>query len=360
MTRNVATVALAAVALACFLSGNANAQNGSTYSCPLYRQIVYNNPQSCLFLWDWNGLMGNPNLPAGLVACNPYGIPFDEVAVVLGPRCGSPARPNDICLGCLTAGAPINLSTGNTYVIQSDISIPGLGGGLRLSRTWNSMLPPMQNTSPFMFGINWRSTYEERLIINSGDGYVKYLLADGSVWSFAVSALGTPNVYMVAAPANDTTTTLTDGSPSWTMSAKNGEKRIFAAASGVLTAIIDRNGNTTQLAYDASNRLTTVTDPAARHLNFTYVSPTSNLVGTVTSDVGIALSYAYDGQGRLTQVTRPDNTIISFVYDAQNKITAVKDNEGKILESHTYDVLGRGLTSSRANGVDAVTVTYPQ
>jgi YD repeat-containing protein len=218
----------------------------------------------------------------------------------------------------------------------------------------------MQNLYPFMFGINWRSTYEERLITNSGDGYVKYLRADGSVWSFAAATFGSPNVYMAAAPANDTTTTITDGSTSWTMTSKNGEKRFFDATSGVLTSIVDRNGNTTQLSYDASNRLITATDPASRHLTFTYVSPSSNLVSSVTSDVGLTLSYAYDGQGRLTQVTKPDNTTISFVYDTQNRITAVKDTDGKILESHTYDVMGRGLTSSRANGVDSVTVSYPQ
>jgi YD repeat-containing protein len=222
------------------------------------------------------------------------------------------------------------------------------------------MLPQMQNSIAFMFGINWRSTYEERLITNSGDGYVKYLRADGSVWSFAVVSAGTPNVYQAAVPASDTTTTITDGSPSWTMTAKNGEKRFFDAATGVLTSIVDRNGNTTQLAYDTSNRLITVTDPAARHLSFTYLGPSSNLVSSVTSDAGITLSYAYDAQGRLTQVTKPDNTTISFVYDAQNRITTVKDAEGKVLESHTYDALGRGLTSSRANGVDSVTVTYPQ
>lgn len=260
----------------------------------------------------------------------------------------------------MTAGSPINLSTGNTFIVESDISIPGVGGGLRLSRTWNSMLPAVQNSYPFMFGINWRSTYEERLITNSGDGYVKYLRADGSVWSFAISALGSPNVFKLAAPANDTTTALTDGSMSWTVTFKSGEKRFFDATNGVLTSFVDRNGNTTQLSYDASNRLATVTDPASRHLTFTYVGPSSNLVSTVTSDVSLTLSYAYDAQGRLTQVTKPDNTVISFVYDAQNRITAVKDNEGKTLESHTYDALGRGLTSSRANGVDSVTVAYPQ
>jgi len=41
---------------------------------------------------------------------------------------------------------------------------------------------------------------------------------------------------------------------------------------------------------------------------FTYVSPSSNLVSSVTSDAGITFSYAYDGQGRLIHVTKPDTT----------------------------------------------------
>jgi hypothetical protein len=39
-------------------------------------------------------------------------------------------------------------------------------------------------------------------------------------------------------------------------------------------------------------------------------------------------------------------------------ISSVTDSNGKILEAHTYDNSMRGLTSSRANGVDAVTVSY--
>jgi YD repeat-containing protein len=58
-------------------------------------------------------------------------------------------------------------------------------------------------------------------------------------------------------------------------------------------------------------------------------------------------------------VTKPDLTTLSFEYDSNGFISAVKDSDGKILESHTYDSKGRGLTSSRAGGVDAVTITYP-
>jgi YD repeat-containing protein len=169
--------------------------------------------------------------------------------------------------------------------------------------------------------------------------------------------------YGAVVPANDTTSVITetwDGTArAWTLVSKNGDKRIFDGATGVLLSIADRNGNLTQLSYDASNRLTTVTDPAGRHLFFNYAA-SSNLVSTVTSDVGITVSYAYDGNGRLTQVTKPDNTTISFQYDANSNITAVLDTNGKVLESHTYDVSHRGLTSSRANGVEAVTVTYQQ
>ena len=63
----------------------------------------------------------------------------------------------------------------------------------------------------------------------------------------------------------------------------------------------------------------------------------------MTSDVGLSTAYAYDGQGRLTQFTKPDNTSVSFEYNAQSLITAVKDYDSKILESHTYDAVGTRL-----------------
>ena len=57
------------------------------------------------------------------------------------------------------AGAPINVTSGNVWVQQRDYRLPGLGGGLELARTWNSLL---QSAGPpslaGMFGRGWRST----------------------------------------------------------------------------------------------------------------------------------------------------------------------------------------------------------
>jgi uncharacterized protein RhaS with RHS repeats len=95
-------------------------------------------------------------------------------------------------------------------------------------------------------------------------------------------------------------------------------------------------------------------------LYFSYPNSSSYLVTSVTSDVGVSLSYAYDTQNRLILVTEPDNSTVSFVYNDPNPylITAVLDSAGKILESHTYDSKSRGLTSSHANGVATVTLSY--
>jgi YD repeat-containing protein len=267
------------------------------------------------------------------------------------PTCGSGAG-NSVP----SAGSPINLTNGNTYIQEMDLKVPGLGGGLALQRTWNSIWPSIENfATTGMFGLYWRSTYEERIFPGSGTSvnYMVYAKSDGGLWYFASNG----TYWSLASPAN-TTAKLVNSGTVWTLTFQNGEQRTFNLTSGSLTSIIDRNGNTTQLAYDGLNRLTTVTDPVSRHLYFTYGSGSSLQVTSVTSDFGISLSYSYDTQNRLTQVTKPDLTTVSFGYNSQSLITSVTDQNGKTLESHTYDTLGRGKTSSRALGVDAVTVTY--
>jgi YD repeat-containing protein len=299
---------------------------------------------------------GEPRL-AGSYGCSGYPGTYQYVCLVQTSSCSPFAAPQETCPRCPHGGGPISLATGNTFIDQVDVTLPGLSGGLTLRRTWNSAWPSTQAALQIgMFGPNWRSTFEERVFVGS-DNYIKYARSDGSFWSFGVN-MPTGSDWAVAAPAN-VAATLEQGTSFWTLTFLNGEKREFDNTTGNLIAIIDRNGNTTQLTYDTSNRLVTVADPASRHLNFTYASSSSNLVTGVTSDVGaLSLSYAYDAQGRLSQITKPDLTTVTFAYNTQSLITTVTDSNGKVLESHTYDSSGRGLTSSRANGVEALTITY--
>ena len=266
--------------------------------------------------------------------------------------------PAPQCPSCAHVGSPVDLATGDTFIAETDVNLPGLGGGLSLSRTWNSI--SFEGTAPLgMFGLRWTSNFEESVFVGS-DGFMKYLRADGGIWSFGYSGQGSNGpIYAVVGPANKTAT-LTETTTKWTLVFESGEQRVFDLTTGKLLSIADRNGNTTTLSYDASYRVVTVTDPASRHLYFTYASPSSFLATGVSSDFGVSLSYSYDQMGRLTQVTKPDSTTVSFQYDSNGYISSVLDNNGKVLESHTYDSSGKGLTSSRAGGAEGITVSYPQ
>ena len=323
--------------LICALTGAAAGQSGSNCYSPV-NTWTWENPNDHPFFYD--------------CAISP-GVEGSLPCKVRTPFCAPVAGPpeNGKCPCTDSAGRPISLASGDTYIIETDVRLSGLGGGLTLVRTWNSLWPPTQSALQIgLFGPNWRSNFEEQVFLGS-DHYLKYARGDGTFWSF-----GLAGNWSVAAPAN-TSATLVQGTSYWTLTLKSGEQRLFDNNSGKLTAIIDRNGNTTQLTYDSLGRLVTVTDPASRHLYFGYGTGTY-LVATVTSDFGVSVSYSYDSQGRLSQVTEPDASTVSFQYDSNSFISAVLDSNGKILESHTYDSSGRGLTSSLANGVDAVTISY--
>ncbi len=263
---------------------------------------------------------------------------------------GSPSCP----LGC---GGPINLASGNVWVSERDYSLPGLGGGLELTRSWNSQ---WQDAAPpsiaGMFGNSWRSTYEEQLSFQ-GSNTLMYWRADGSGWTFTYnSALG---IYGLSSPPDERAQIATDPvTGNFNLTFADGMEKVFNS-NGQLLTIVDRNGNQVSLTYDGSNRLTTVTDAAGRTLTFNYGNANSpNLVSSVQDATGQIAQYTYDANSNLTQVLYPDGSAFNFSYDASNMLLNVTDADGKLIEVHTYDSQHRGLTSTRADGADSVTLTY--
>ena len=86
-------------------------------------------------------------------------------------------------------------------------------------------------------------------------------------------------------------------------------------AHGRPLTLVDPNGLTTTLTYDARQRLT------------------SRTVGTETT------SYEYDGVGQMTKVTLPDGSFLSYTYDAAHRLTAIQDNLGNRI-AYTLDLMG--------------------
>lgn len=269
------------------------------------------------------------------------------------------------CKQCeATAGSPINLTNGNTWITNQDYSLPGLGGGLGLVRTWNSLWTsqvPFETSG--MFGDSWQSNYERRLQVSSGrstssssSSQIKYWRGDGSAWTFSQNPSNL--AYSVISPPDeralltfDTTTNL------FTLALQDGRQEIFDSG-GYLSSLTDRNGNRTTLSYDSSQRLIGVTDAASRTLTFNYSGSSPSLVSSIQDAVRVIATYTYDAGGHLTRVTYADGSSVIYAYDVSGLITSSTDNNGKVFEAHTYDTFRRGLTSQRANGADAISISY--
>lgn len=253
-------------------------------------------------------------------------------------------------------GLPINLTNGNTYVQELDYAIPGLGGGVQLTRTWNSLWP---SNSPWeevgMFGDSWQSNFEEHIQVLQNSA--KYWRGNGSAWTFTYNSGS--QTYSLTSPTDDYATLAYDVSTThFTVTLADGTQRVFSQP-GYLLSIVDRNGNQANLTYDASTRITKVTDAVGRVLSFNYGNSTfPALVTSIQDSVGTVATYGYDSSGHLSVVTYADSSAINFTYDGSGLLLGTVDSQGKTLESHTYDSYRHGLTSQRANGVDYLSVTY--
>ena len=281
--------------------------------------------------------------------------------VSLPPPPPPPSPDHGPCKECEgRAGLPINLGTGDVWITKTDYSVPGLAGGLTVTRTWNSLWQYIKPTSPApspvfqvgMFGKGWISDLEERLqILDANANQVKYWRADGNGWIFGSNGGG---LYSILNPGDAHAILNFDSNAQlYTMTFPDGTTKTFDN-NGYLLSWKDRNGNATTITRSGA-QVTQVTAPGGQSVGFTYGS---GLVTSAQDSVGTVATYNYSGT-LLTSVTYPDGSAVQYGYDGNSSIVSVLDAQGKTLETHSYDSQGHGLTSAKANGVEIVSVQYP-
>jgi RHS repeat-associated protein len=132
-------------------------------------------------------------------------------------------------------------------------------------------------------------------------------------------------------------------------------------AGGLPLTIVDPNGVTTTLAYDARQRLTSsaVTTSAGVRTTTYTIDPTGVLDKLTLPDNSF-LSYSYDSAHRVKQVTDSLGNYVTYTLDALGDKTQVNTYTSasalKRQHSATFDALGRILTD--VGGVSGETTTY--
>jgi len=124
----------------------------------------------------------------------------------------------------------------------------------------------------------------------------------------------------------------TSGQITYTRTLADGSVEVYGASNGAtsypryvfLTQKIDPAGNALSLSYDASFRLTAVTDATGRATTFQYGNATFPLQVTgITDPFGRTATLAYNGAGQLASITDVIGISSSFAYDGSGLVNAL-------------------------------------
>lgn len=249
-----------------------------------------------------------------------------------------PSTPLPLSQLLLTAGArydgqPTNTVFGNYTYQHTDLSMPGFGPPVKLTRTYSSAYPRRT-----IFGWGWSATFINRLTFDGTHAQVTR--DDGRVDSFTWTGAG----FATDARGSVDTLVYDGGTKTYTLSTRQHLRYRFDAA-GRMLAVADADGNTVTLQY-TNEWWTGITDAAGRQWQVGY-SP-AGLVTSVTDPTGRRVWYAYNANDELVSATDPAGGVIQYTYDTLGKhmLLNVVDENGHQVVANYYQEWLDGSTGA--------------
>ncbi|MFJ7147807.1 DUF6531 domain-containing protein [Streptomyces sp. NPDC100445] len=226
--------------------------------------------------------------------------------------------------------AKIDYSTGNLMLTATDFDIAGVGQGLRLARTYNSLDAPYGRVTQ-----RWWQQYERYLSLSSGEAVLYD--ASGATVRFKKNSDGsftTPKGYSEDLKKNsDGTYTLTK----W----KSGSKESYNPG-GTLTKVTDRNHGSITVTQTTSGGFKLTETRSGRWIELDKTFPSQ---WQAKDNTGRTAVYDVDSDGNLAATTDTEGKTVAFGYDSSGRLDKIMTAEGRVT-AFTYDDVNR-VTSLR-------------
>ncbi len=234
-----------------------------------------------------------------------------------GTPTGGPVDPSEELGGCSdghqvhgsATGYPVDTASGDFWHSFTDLTVPGRGPALNLTRTYNSATAGTDSR----FGYGWIDSYSLSLVVNGNTavarcegGATMTFTANGSAWT---------------APPRVLASLTHNGDGSWTL-VRHKSKTYRFDSTGRLTAISDLNGYTSTLSYPSGTQMV-VTGPGGRTLTFTLAGSHVTAV-TDSATPPRTLSYGYDAAGNLTDMIDSAGGHWQFGYDTAHLMLTMR------------------------------------
>jgi RHS repeat-associated protein len=269
----------------------------------------------------------------------------------IGDPTTAPAPNPPACNNC-TDGEPVDLGTGLFVYDKTDLALPDTIP-IALTRTYRT-----KDTLSRPFGIGFTHSYEWFLVGDQAQvTYAELILPDGARIHFDKTS--PPNAPVVMEHMTTPTAFHKSkleynpaGVSGWRLTWPDGTVYIFQtlfSGQNALQSITDRFGNKVTIQRDASLRITRITSPNGRWLEFSYNGTAAQII-QVRDSLGRTVGYTYDGSGRLWKVTDAAGGVTEFTYDTSHRMKTMKDPRQIVYLTNDYDANGRVMKQTQADG----------
>ena len=338
--------------------GSSSADYNSTSTMSVLSGLTYNTAT------DGTALV-EADVPIGWLSGTAFSEPYLSAQAELFDRSGTSVASGSVVY-YTTAGLsgsgdhfhlalPVNTSlvTGE-YKVEVHLTFLNSGGTAISTQNFGSSedSPNAQvaivNRTESEVGNRWAIAGLGRLVAYSGDGV---MLIDGSGTTHWFAYHSETDSYQAEADTNLQLEVFHDSTSDmnyFRLVAPNSAYEQFDMTTGNLLARVDMLGNTTTYTYYSSSEgtgakagaLESITDPTGRTNEiFTYDS--SGMLAGITDFAGRITTLEYDDSGRLTQITKADESTQTFTYDDTTNLLKSQTNELGQTTSYQYDGFGR-------------------
>lgn len=255
---------------------------------------------------------------------------------------------------------PINLSTGNYYLSQEDLSYSDSFGTFTVVRSYNSL-----NASRIgSFGRGFTSFLDENIAKNE-QGDILYNREDGSTVRFYRQDDGSYlapegcDLKLRLQKTGEKVVTLSSGDVlipvyCYRIEREDGSVVTFDET-GVMVERADKNGAVLQIMHDAVSG--NVTGFMREGAGFMVETNERGCVTRIICPDGSSVAYGYDSADNLVTVKNQSGHEKQFVYDENHLMTSWYREDHTAVVRNTYDSMGRVIKQLDEGGV-AHTLSY--
>ena len=287
--------------------------------------------------------------------------------------CGTIIKPVEECKANPNVGHPIDSSTGNKHLTETDYT--GVGSfPLRMQRYYNSASALAGGNA---FGALWRFSYDMRIrtggsamaYLTRPDGHIFYFRKTGSGWSSDADISHKLSEHKDAAGATSGWTFVNAADNSVEKYDPQGRLNSITARGGQTHTLTRSTAATPAGIAPGPNYLIRVNDQFGRELSFTWNS--SGAMTTMSDPLKRLYRYTYNDAKALVSVSYPTINPIpevrTYLYNepshtqgeaSQTLLTGIIDENKVRLATYDYDAEQRGIGTQHAGGADKHTLAY--